>query len=324
MINNSLFNIKKILNDLKKLNHLRIIIKHEEEIVSFYVCNHHLGDLVIFCSIAKSLAINENRKFIIMVEEQYQSVPKLFGLKTMVADIPKYRLPLIETLNQLYLQVSNLFSKYKIFLCFPGFFLYIKCPPRLLYSNMYIRFMISLAGHVGIPLSCIDETFMTPPEYVKEDFILLGLRIKRTVIISPDSLSMKKIDESFFIKLYRALEETEYIPIINSNSKFWNEIGFKTFFPDTLRLVYYAELAGYSISARSGISDVLSFTPRVKNIVIYGNNVPADFIIGKDKAILYSEIEEFFYTTKNEVDLIKNIISSLKETANNAHFQKPY
>lgn len=255
----------------------------------------------------------ENRKFTIIVEDQYKSVPSIFGLNFMTADIPRFRIPFVESLNFLYLQIFNFFSKRKLLLSFPGIFLYVKFPRKKLYSNMYIRFKISLGGRSDVPFSCVDDTFKSPPGCIEEDFARYNLRIGRTVIISPDSLSMKKIDINFFIKLYQSLDKTDYVPIINSNNKFWTENGFRAFFPEILILLYYSILAGYSVSARSGVSDLLSFTPEVKNIVIYGEFVPEDFIIGKEKGKLCSNIDEYFYSAENENHLIQKIILSLEQ-----------
>ena len=308
---NSPLNIRIALKDLVKLHRLQILIKKHHKDGLFYICNKHLGDTVIFCSIAKSLQKIDKREFTIIVEDRYRSVPEIFGLNSMTADLPKFRIPFVETLNFMYLSLFNLFSNRKFLLSFPGLFLYIKCSKKLLYSNMYTRYLVSLGVHLETPFSCIDDTFLLPPALIITNFKGFDLKIRRTVIISPDSLSMKKIDINFFIALYQSLEKLNYVPIINSNNNFWVDNGFRAFYPEILTLLYYSILAGYSVSARSGISDLLSFTPGVKNIIIYGDGVPDDFIIGKEKERLCSNIFEFYFTTEDNENLIKNIISSL-------------
>lgn len=306
------FRIRTVLQDFKKLRALEIAIKKSDGNGLFYICNHHLGDILIFCSLAKTLRRIEKRKITIVVEQRYQSIPKLFGFDALVTDIPKFEGLLKETYYLFYLSLSNLLSKGKILLSVPGFFLFIKSPRKIIETNMYFRYMIALGARDILYLSCIDNSFETVPIHAKTFFVDSGFQIKRTVIISPDSTSMKDIKRSFFIKLYNELKKIDFIPVINSNNPFWIESNFRTFFPDPLELLYYTILSGYSISARNGVSDMVSFTPGVKNIVIYNREVPTDLVFGNAKEFLCANVDEYFYEEFNEHDLIKSILYSIQ------------
>lgn len=303
--------IRMTLADFEKLHKLRGIVNRENTGGSYYICNHHLGDTAIFCSMAKSIRNIKDIKITVVVEQRYQSIPKIFGLESLIVDIPKYKGNLEQTLYWIYLSLTNIFSKSKLLLSFSGFFDYIRRTRKIIYSDMYIRFMLSLDSHIEIPLSCIDSNFTTSPTEIKTEFLKYGLKIGRTVIISPESLSSKEIDRTFFIALYQELEKVNYTPVINSSNKFWIENNFRNFFPDPMIFLHYAIISGYSVTARNGISDLLSFTPGVKNIIIYSIDVSKDFIIGRTKEKLCTEIEEYFYAESSREELVQKIIDSI-------------
>ena len=82
--------IRVILADFEKLRKLKGIVNREGIGGSYYICNHHLGDTAIFCSMAKSIRNMKDIKITVVVEQRYQSIPKIFGLEPLIADIPKF------------------------------------------------------------------------------------------------------------------------------------------------------------------------------------------------------------------------------------------
>ncbi len=304
------FNIKTILDDIKRLNYLIRLVKRKEIDVTYYVCNNHLGDITFFCSLAKTAQSTYNKRIIIVVNERYRSIPEMFGLNFLVADLPEFEY-INQSLYSFYLTLRTLFSKSKILFQNPGVHIYFKFPRKKILSDLYMTSTISLGLRVKLHLSCIDDNFSTVPASASNEFSELGLVANRTVIISPDSYTMDKIERQFFINLYESLRRKDYIPIFNSNDKFWIENNFKNFFPDPKKLVFFAKLSGYSISARSGISDLLSLVPGVHNIIIYNENVSNAYVFGKSNDSICTDISEYFYQPTDLNELVENIIDSM-------------
>jgi hypothetical protein len=168
-----------------------------------------------------------------------------------------------------------------------------------------------------IPLSCIEDLTSTSCRTLRIEFDSLGLIPRKSVVISPDSQSMELIEPSFFLEIYHRLENIGYRALINSDKNYWVDKGVRTCFPDPLRLLNYFALAGYSISSRSGVSDLFSFATEGKNIVIYTSDIQKthpDFIFNKRKQNLCGKIDEYFYDKSRLGDIIEQIISSIMST----------
>ncbi|WP_458329287.1 hypothetical protein [Caldiplasma sukawensis] len=233
-------------------------------------------------------------------------------MESVPFEIPIFNGMLTASLKQILLYLFNLFSRQKIYFSFPGFLEYIKLTKKELWSNMYLRYEVAFGFKHALKLENVDESSLIFPIWLEEKCIALGMNKGKSVIISPDSKSMPQIDKLFFVELYRRLEIEKFVPVINSNDSFWSNECFRTIFPKPVLLLNYIDFAGFSISARSGVSDLLSFVPRSINIIIYNKGVKSDFIIGEKKNELYGTIKEYFYDKEDRNVLIEEIINYIK------------
>jgi len=299
---------KVFVTDFIKLLSLRKFVNRNSLNGIFYICDLHLGDTAITCSYASSFKkLTENNIFMV-INEEHKEIPKLFGLEFIIFKVPYFTDSLTEGMKQIFLNLTNLFSHKKIFLSFPGFLQYFKMKKESVWLDMYLRYMLTFDVKYPLKLECIERTHLNGKYYLDKSFTELGLVKGKTVVISPNSRSMKSIDPSFFADIYRELSSQGFTPIINSRDNYWNEMNIKNFFPEPQLLIDYISLGGYSISSRSGISDLVSFLPNSKNLVIYNEDVNKDFIFADKKRELYGEIKEFFYNKNKKEELVQEVV----------------
>ena len=304
---------KVFITDCVKLLSLRKFVNRNSATGIFYICDLHLGDTAIACSYASSFKKLTGDNIFIVINEEQRGIPKLFDLECVIFNVPYFYDAITEGIKQILLNLTNLFTHKKIYLSFPGFLQYFKMEKKIVWSDMYLRHMLTFNTKYPLKLECINRTYLNDKYYLDKKFEQLELVKGRTVVISPNSRSMKSIDPSFFADIYMELLSQGFTPIINSKDNYWNEMDIKNFFPEPPLLIEYISLGGYSISSRSGISDLVSFLPSSKNLVIYNEDVNKDFIFANKKLELYGEIKEFFYNKFKRKELVEEIVRYIKD-----------
>ena len=301
------------ITDFIKLLSLRKFVNRNSLDGIFYICDLHLGDTAIACSYASSFKKITKNNIFMVINEEHREIPKLFDLECIIFKVPYFTDSLTEAMKQIFLNLTNLFSHKKIFLSFPGFLQYFKIKKKSVWLDMYLRYMLTFDVKYPLKLESIKRTHLNGKYYLDKSFKELKLVKGKTVVISPNSRTMKSIDPSFFADIYRELSSQGFTPIINSKDNYWNEMNIKNFFPEPQLLIDYISLGGYSISSRSGISDLVSFLPDSKNLVIYNEDVNKDFIFADKKLELYGEIKEFFYNKYKKKELVEEIVKYIRD-----------
>ncbi len=183
-----LVNINK--DNLKKWFTVITLLKSKND-GTYYMCNHHLGDTVLFCSFARSAGISKSSKIIFLVPEKYKEIQEIFGLNSMIVnELPKPNSHW-DSIMFVFLSLFNLFSKRRLIQQFPGDIILFKGGKSKVFQDMYERqrLMFGLSNDTFPSNVCIDQ--FSVPEQIVNEFLSYGLQIGRTVLLSPAGYSKK-------------------------------------------------------------------------------------------------------------------------------------
>ncbi len=305
--------MKNFIHDCIQLISLERFISENKRYPKYLICNHHLGDTAIACSYAKSFKEVTNVNICIITKPQYEKIPKIFGLDSIAYKIPSFKNTVEEGLKQIFLNIMNFTFRNNVYFSLPGVLQFFKVSRKEIWSNMYIRYEKTFGLNQKLQLKRIEEKDLPEISSFQELIEKMKIQKGKSVIISPDSKSMSPIDTSFIERIYENLSKEGICPIINSDNPFWQRKGFRNFFTEPSALLTIINFAGFSISARSGVSDLVSFLPNSINIVIYSKDCPNDFLFESKKDELFGEIKEFFIEINNQEILIEEIIGFIKD-----------
>lgn len=148
-------------------------------------------------------------------------------------------------------------------------------------SSFYIqkRVIVSQPWHF-FDLTCIRDkslvnSFTTSTNSVIHDKLPSVEYWGRCVVLSPyeqsfTSLNLPRLPQSFWVNLCLQLQERGFRVLTNCNGQSELPIkGTEAFFPPIIDIAGAIELAGYSISVRSGFTDWCSGSPTAKQVVLY-------------------------------------------------------
>ncbi|MEM3192239.1 MAG: hypothetical protein QW292_09155 [Candidatus Parvarchaeota archaeon] len=305
--------IASILGSFKAWARIITSLKGEKAGI-YYVCNHHLGDTVLFCSFAKSAGITRSSKTIFIVPERYKEIPGLFGLNRIVLEgIPPYNV-FVDSVVYGFLLIFNSLSKKKLIPQLPGIFIYLKAGRSKIFSNMYERqkIMFRLKDDATPSNPSIDQNSV--PNDIVKLFLSYGLKIGRTVLLCPDGYSMKSLNERSWQEMISIIKEKGYSVILNLDPSDNSTYDSVKVFPSPMDLFWFSKLAGHAVSLRSGLSDLLSFSCGLKLSVLYNSESlehHSDFKIGKDRNLFCALIKEFVVPPSFDSQTAKIIVDSV-------------
>ncbi|MEM3193008.1 MAG: hypothetical protein QW292_13185 [Candidatus Parvarchaeota archaeon] len=287
--------ISPILGNFKAWARIITSLKSERA-GTYYVCNQHLGDIVLFCSFAKSAGITRSSKITFMVTERYKEIPSLFGLNGVVIEGAPTSSIFVDSAMYGFLLIFNSLSKRKLFPMRPALFLYLKAGGRKIYTKMYEhqRIMFKLKNNVAPSSPSIDQNSV--PDDIVKLFLSYGLKIGRTVLLCPNGYTMKNLNERLWQEIIPIIKEKEYSVVLNLDPSDNPSYDAVRVFPSPMDLFWFSKLAGHAISLRSGLSDLLSFSCGLKLSILYDSESLerfSNFKIEKDKNLFCAVIKEF-------------------------------
>jgi hypothetical protein len=228
----------------------------------FIICPYGIGDTYFICALLKQFLLRHgNTKAVLIVKKSHLDVVELF-----TEDI--YR---VITFDKLNLRDINRFSQFKCGYPFIGH------PSDFKYD--FDRFLgtegLTLLDLYRIMLQMPIDAPLTQPKLdyasinaAKKKFFELGLPANRTVILAPEANSLSTLPLEFWCHLSEHLKLqgwTVCINICNSSTCIPGTTPINFSLSEAISI---AEIAGWVISSRSGLCDLLS-SAKCKLSIIY-------------------------------------------------------
>lgn len=231
------------------------------------ICPYGIGDTYFLCALAKDFLIhNGGNRFTVIVKKSQIDIPKLF-----VKDIE--RIVVLDTLNINALKKFSRFRMSRPFLAHPEFFSEGALLKKLGNDNTNILDLYKEA--FNLPVSCA----LSKPEINRESIAKAKKKFKemclpygKTVILAPDARSAKTLPLKFWCLLSDKLKQngwTVCTNVIQNSNYISGTIPIEFSLDEAIPLV---ELAGWVISSRSGLCDLIS-SANCKLSIIYRHEV---------------------------------------------------
>lgn len=203
---------------------------------------------------------------------------------------------------------------------YSGFLGYIRNFKKMNFNKMMLNFVFSGIENEKFPL----PNFSKDETYTNEIFKKYNLKSKKTVLIAPYANSLKQPPLKFWEALVKRLNSLGYTVCTNSSGN--NEQPIKDSFPVFIPYKFlksFLQAAGYSITLRSGLSDVISEIPH-KKVVIYmkqqlystmfGLGTSYEYFSLNTMELCHDAIEFEYDEERNMRNLITSIVNSIYDS----------
>lgn len=230
-----------------------------------FVCDGHLGDdyrlLVFLGEFSKRMV---TKKLSVVISKQYSSLPKMFPYISKIISLKKIPNAFI----------TGFVSSYTEAL--PGRPLLIHLKRPILYQTIpKDKFIENNAldtykSTLGLEQSVKPAKPTTGNESKKRayaKFNMLGLKVGKTVVVFPNANTHKIENNIFWKKILDTLKTRGFVIVGNSKPKEKIFLDINRVNLEIDELLPFVELAGYMISVRNGICDLLSSANATKFIL---------------------------------------------------------
>lgn len=152
-------------------------------------------------------------------------------------------------------------------------FYYMKGIRRLMgYKDVTLFDVFKLLLDVPLTSQPESPTFIRTPDkiqFVENLFTKSGLRKGRTIILAPEATTIKEVDINFWKQLIKKFESLNYDVVLSAYKKHYlNSLEIPVINFSHKYAVAAVDYAGYFVSLRSGICDIISESTSTK-IILY-------------------------------------------------------
>lgn len=269
----------------------------------YFICSYGIGDTLMVCLLLKEFRVrNPGHEICLIIKSNHVGIVKMFSSFDQIKEF-KNLPPFFETSDSINLN-----------------------RPMVLHPSSYFSGnLVDYLGYRGITLIDVYKIIMCLPSRVKFDFPKINsmarrksiekfnsycLRKGKTVILAPEAKSSDMLEGVFWDNLSKELNDKGFdVACLTLNKK--NHVKGTTDVEFNLEeSIPFCEEAGYLISVRSGLCDLLSFSS-ARLFVVYpdvkwhgGSLFDATSIVSMG---FNKNVEEYIYGNRTVVQLINSI-----------------
>lgn len=230
-----------------------------------FVCDGHLGDdyrlLVFLGAFAKKM---RTKKLSVVIGKKYSSMPKMFPYVSKI--IPLRKIPNMFVTGFVSAYVEVLPSR-PILVHLKRPILYQTLPRNKSICNNALDTYKNYIGLNPFTMPARPRIGIKSRQNAKRKFHRLGLKVGKTVVIFPNANTHMIKNKGFWRKISAALKNHGFSVISNSKRGEKNISGIDYVDLELNEILPFVELAGYIISIRSGICDLLASSNATKFIL---------------------------------------------------------
>jgi len=281
--------------------YLWFLIKRPTSNYYYFLCPYGIGDTLMVAMLAGAFKKNHcNKKICLVVKKTHGDIPDMFtkvDKKLICKEIPND------------LDKYNTFSNGSLTAVHPSIYFEKGLLPLLGYKGITLIDLYKII--LKIPMDSVLERPVINSKLIlsaKHKFRSFNLKKNKTIILAPEANSSGMVNTSFWIKLSKNLKEAGWtVCTMSQNPRNYIKGTIKINF-DLSEAIPFSEEAGYVISVRSGLCDLLAFS-RANLKIIY----PDEYSYGGKlidqvsivKMGFNSSTEEYIY---NKNDFLTNEI----------------